>query len=99
MEKTEINLTLIIAICIIIFISAGVVQADMQYPDAFVSSTAFGIDSSGNIAGYAVDNNGSEFAVIWRPVPEPGTFLLLAIGTVFLFRSRELREKKFDSKD
>ncbi len=103
MRISVLKLKSIIAVCILSFILIAVVQADMPYykgtdqhyylPDGFVSSTAFGVDSSGNIEGYTFDGNGGSTTIIRYSAPEPGTFLLLGIGTVFLFRNRELRKK------
>jgi hypothetical protein len=54
-------------------------------PPGFTSSRAFGIDSDGNIVGWA-DGPTSSHAILWQPVavPEPGTLTLLAIGLAAL---------------
>ncbi len=108
MRITVLKLKSIFAICFLSFIMIAVVQADMPcykgadqhyyFPDGFVSSTAFGVESYGYIEGYTLDNNRGSTAIIRYSAPEPGTFLLLGIGTIFLFRNRELRKKQFDSK-
>ncbi len=103
MRISVLKLKSIIAVCILSFIMIAVVHADIPrykvtdqhyyLPDGFASSTAFGVDSSGNVEGYTFDNNGGSTAIIRYSAPEPGTFLLLGIGTIFLFRNRELRKK------
>jgi hypothetical protein len=52
-------------------------------PTGFASSGARGIDSCGNIVGYATDNLGYDHAILWQ-VPEPATLLLLSLGAAFL---------------
>ncbi|MEW5882728.1 MAG: hypothetical protein AB1725_00700 [Armatimonadota bacterium] len=56
-------------------------------PTEFLWSAAYDIDEFGNIIGYAQSRHDT-FAVVWRPVPEPGTFVALAgaLGPVFLRR-------------
>lgn len=45
-------------------------------------STAYGIDSAGNITG-AVYSNGRPYAVQWQPVPEPSTLLAVSAAALF----------------
>ncbi len=52
-------------------------------PD-FVTSYASDIDPSGAIVGFAYDANFVAYPVIWSPVPEPGSFVLAALGVVGL---------------
>lgn len=61
-------------------------------PDEFLWSAAYDIDEFGNIIGYA-ESRYDKFAVVWRPVPEPGTFIILigAVGATAL--RRRLRTK------
>jgi hypothetical protein len=52
-------------------------------PAGFVRSSAWGIDSCGDIDGYAVDTYGYNHAIIWS-VPEPSCALLLLAGAGLL---------------
>ena len=54
----------------------------------FVISEAWAIDSTGNIAGFAYDSSGYSRAILWEPVPEPATLLLLGLGAVMLRKRR-----------
>jgi hypothetical protein len=59
---------------------------------SWLQSTAYSIDSSGNIYGVGiteVDGAGIEYAVEWSPVPEPASAsLLLIVGGAALLRRR-----------
>jgi uncharacterized membrane protein len=58
-------------------------------PTGFISSYATGIDSNGNIAGYATDRLSVEHAIVWI-VPEPASAILLIVGAGLLrFRKRK----------
>jgi hypothetical protein len=57
-------------------------------PTGLTYSWAQAIDSSGNIVGFAVDSSGNEHAILWQPVPEPATFLLLGLGGLMLRKRR-----------
>jgi hypothetical protein len=55
---------------------------------AFTESYALGISDLGVIVGYAYDGS-TNYAVLWTPVPEPGSAaLLLALIGVALVRAR-----------
>jgi probable HAF family extracellular repeat protein len=43
----------------------------------FTGSLATGISDTGSIVGYASDARGNTYAVLWTPVPEPATLVLL----------------------
>jgi hypothetical protein len=66
--------------------------AQFQGTGAF--SRALGIDSEGNIIGYARDLQADRAgrAVMWSPVPEPGTVVGLS-GLLALLASRRRRAK------
>jgi hypothetical protein len=56
------------------------------------TSSAYSIDANGNVFGAAqgtYNNVNGEYVVEWSPAPEPGTAILLALGTMgILFQSR-----------
>jgi hypothetical protein len=56
------------------------VDLNLLLPTGFISSVAYNIDSQGDVFGSAEDSHGNTHAVEWLPVPEPATWLLLAIG-------------------
>jgi len=53
-------------------------------PNGFVDSTATSIDAQGNIVGFAWDGNNQYHAILWQPVPEPGTFVMLGMAALSL---------------
>src|SRR3989304_6317041 len=53
-------------------------------PNGFVDSTATSIDAQGNIVGFAWDGNNQYHAILWQPVPEPGTFVMLGRAALSL---------------
>jgi hypothetical protein len=56
-------------------------------PVGFTGSCAEAIDSSGNIVGYASGPSGFP-AILWQPIPEPATLLLLGLGGLAIVRKR-----------
>ena len=59
--------------------AAGYIDLHQFLPTGFVTSYARGIDSYGNIAGYAIDSLGNEHAIVWS-VPEPATIVLWCVA-------------------
>jgi hypothetical protein len=49
-------------------------------PVTMVGSSASGVDANGTIVGHAVDANFNGYAILWTPVPEPNTWMLLNCG-------------------
>ena len=60
--------------------AASAVDLQALLGPGFSYSHAQGIDDQGNIVGYAVDTSSCSHAIMWVPVPEPGTIVLLGIG-------------------
>ena len=48
----------------------------------FVESFAFDVDANGSIVGIARDSRQNSYAILWKPVPEPGTGMLLICGLI-----------------
>lgn len=62
----------------------SVTDLHLLLPEIYVSSSASDIDEFGNIVGTATLADGTSHAVIWQPIPEPATLLLLAAGVYFM---------------
>jgi hypothetical protein len=61
-------------------------------PPQFGTSTAFGIDADGIISGTATyAGQGSTHAVIWIPIPEPGTAISFYASVLVLGSRRRSR--------
>ena len=65
-------------------------------PSTYTQSQALGIDSAGNIIGYAFGATPANTpfpnqAVIWMPVPEPTGISLLSAGSVIMLARRRRR--------
>jgi hypothetical protein len=60
---------------------------------SFVESTARAIADNGTIVGYAHDANSKYYAVMWTPIPEPGSCALVCYGLTItsLFSGRRGR--------
>ncbi|HEY4234923.1 MAG TPA: hypothetical protein VGM76_15935 [Lacipirellulaceae bacterium] len=52
----------------------------------FKYSEANGVDSNGTIVGYGSDGS-HNYAVMWTPVPEPSTWVMICVGAVIVIRS------------
>ncbi|MEW5882727.1 MAG: PEP-CTERM sorting domain-containing protein [Armatimonadota bacterium] len=66
-------------------------------PDAFASSGANDIDEFCNIIGWADLDFGPTYAVVWRPVPEPGTLGAAGVGIALLVWRKAKREGRIKS--
>jgi uncharacterized membrane protein len=60
----------------------------------FTQSSANAIDAQGNIVGYAIDASYNTHAILWVPVPEPSSIILLGFGVVGLFAFFWRRSRK-----
>jgi hypothetical protein len=64
--------------------AGSIIDLHDYLPTGYTTSGAYGIDSAGNIVGYA-DN----YAVMWTPIPAPGAFILGCIGVGCVTRLRK----------
>ena len=64
--------------------SSSVIDLETFLPVGLSDSKANGIDSLGNIVGFAFSSDGTTHAVLWKPVPEPSSFALAAGGLLSL---------------
>jgi len=64
------------------------IVTDLGILPGYSYSSALAINDNGWIVGYAIDNYGSCEAVLWKPIPEPTTLLLLGLGAVMLRKRR-----------
>jgi hypothetical protein len=64
-------------------------------PAGYLYSTACGVDSLGNVVGYACPANNPSYvyAVLWQ-VPEPGTILLLGLGAALINKKAKSKKQK-----
>lgn|GEM_PF-1804227 len=70
------------------FVWDGTTMTDLGTLGGLYSS-AYDINDQGVIVGFAQDAAGVTRAVAWVPVPEPGRFSLLALGTFVLWVMRQ----------
>lgn len=68
--------------------SAVNLQLLLPSPTQWQDSYADSIDANGNIFGLAFGTYEGYYAVEWSPVPEPGSFAILAVGTFGLLCRR-----------
>ena len=65
--------------------AGSVVDLQQFLPGEYTGSSALAIDAQGNIVGYAtiptISGFGEEHAILWEPVPEPSTLVILVMGT------------------
>ena len=52
----------------------------LPLPDGYAYATAMGINDQGQIVGFAGDGYTESRAVLWNPVPEPASLLVLSSG-------------------
>jgi hypothetical protein len=67
--------------------AASAVDLQLDLPSQFVSSTAYNIDSAGDVFGIATDASGVMHAVEWtQELPEPSGITLVAFAAIGLLR-------------
>ncbi|MGW8257736.1 MAG: PEP-CTERM sorting domain-containing protein, partial [Thermoguttaceae bacterium] len=67
--------------------AASAVDLHQFLPAEFIASVAKSIDDQGKIVGTAYDSSGDAHAILWTPVPEPATIVLLGMAAMITYGS------------
>jgi hypothetical protein len=91
MKKTGFCILLVFVVCILFDLSINNIRADMQDFTLLGNEYAIGPDLYEISADESIDKNENNFSISRCSLPEPGTFLFLAMGSIVIIRKRKNR--------
>lgn len=93
MKKNRFYILSAFILSILIVFNTNITQADIQNYKISISDIGYdsNLDLYGNPVSDAIDNNEHNLTASRCSIPEPGTFLFLAMGSIMILRNRKAR--------